>query len=188
MTKEQNRQFSCGVYMGALAVSNTVTLILIGGSSYLIGLLEIKDISSFTCLTLTYILYAMNMIGLMVILALNYDRFIAVWYTFKFSAFCTAARTKVIICTICFSCIFSFIFNIPHIFTTNKQHICQGYATETLATHIFSWISIGIYSVIPFLFILVTNSVIIYSHRQLFSSYQINDTGSVKKVSEVGQV
>ena len=186
MRKKSNRRLSCSIYLIALAVSDCGVVVQ---NLYGWVISEIVRFQAFAkmqlqwdCILNTYVLYSTAMNGTFIIIAMTFDRWIAVCHPLKASAICTRHRAAVTTFTLA---VFSLVFNLSHIFTTKKIYgVCTGYAIGGLFSVIHSWFSIAIYAVIPFILLMIMNVMIIKSIRtssvfQGTSSFKGKPVGSV---------
>ena len=94
---------------------------------------------------------------------MTFDRFYSIIRPHKAASFNTVKRAKI---TIFFIIIFSIVFHIPHLFiTSNQGRTCVFYATglDSAANQFYYWSSFIIHFALPFVLLLIMNSVIIYT-------------------------
>ena len=100
------------------------------------------------------------------IISMTFDRFYSIIRPHKAASFNTIKRAKITIVSIV---IFSFLFNVPHVFlTSNDQRKCVpfGRAVSRLTDQFYYWLSFVANFAFPFMSLLVMNSVIIHSIRK----------------------
>ncbi len=179
MGKKSNQRSSCSIYLMVLALSDCIVILLNFYGwvlSDIIGFLNYAKMQfQWDCILTTYLLYSSSMNGMLNIIAMTFDRWIAVCYPLKASAVCTRHRAKVTAFVLAIVCL---VFNISHIFTTKKSFgICTGYAIGGLFSAVHSWLSIAVYAVVPFILLMVMNVMIIKSIR---TSFVFQGTSSFK--------
>ena len=94
---------------------------------------------------------------------MTFDRFYSIIRPHKAASFNTVKRAKI---TIVFIVIFSIVFHIPHLFiTSNQGRTCVFYATglDSVANQFYYWSSFIIHFALPFVLLLIMNSVIIHT-------------------------
>ena len=100
------------------------------------------------------------------ILNMTFDRFYSIIKPHKAASFNTVKRAKITIgCVV----IFSIIFNLPHLFTTTyegRQSVPFGQGMEYVQGQLYYWLSLFVNFALPFVFLLIMNSVIIHTLRQ----------------------
>ena len=163
VSKKQNRKLSSCMYMGALAVADTVVLISQGGIIVLVTwLAKICALYKINimCKVFAYSLFSAGFCGTMIILALLVERVIAVTRPLKAAALLSPRRAKTVIITII---IIGFAYNIPIIFSaTMEDHfgkqcvIVSGYASA-----IYHMSKIVLSGVLPLVAILTMNLTIL---------------------------
>ena len=95
------------------------------------------------------------------IVSMTFQRFYGIVQPHKAASFNTVRKSKIIIASIV---MFSFIYRFPHLFTTKIQGrfcIIYGKILGEAYGQFYYWLTLGINFVIPFLSLLVMNSVII---------------------------
>ena len=119
------------------------------------------------CLVANTIFFVSTFCSTYFIISMTFDRFYSIIRPHKAASFNTVKRAKTtIICIV----IFSFLFNIPHIFmTSNQQRQCVPFGKAAGFTgQFYYWLSFVVNYVFPFLSLLTMNSVIIHSIRKSF--------------------
>ena len=123
------------------------------------------DISWF-CTLHTTALWMTTLCGAMFIVNMTFDRFYSIIRPHKAASFNTVKRAKLtIVCIV----IFSILYNIPHLFVTlNEGRQCYpfGKRLDTMVGQFYYWLSIIINFVLPFVVLLIMNSIIIHTLRK----------------------
>ena len=99
------------------------------------------------------------------ILNMTFDRFYGILMPHKAASFNTLKRARIII--VC-SIIFSIGYNLPHLFISSEQGgqcVPYGNALKAIAGQIYYWLSYVTNFVLPFILLLIMNSVIIHTIR-----------------------
>ena len=114
----------------------------------------------------------------LLIVSMRFDRFYSIIIPHKAASFNTVKRAKV---TIVFIVIVCFSYNIPHLFVTDNigwECVPYGGALGTVLGEIYYWMSLTIQCVIPFILLLIMNSVIIHKirTRSLFK-HEVSSSG-----------
>ena len=96
---------------------------------------------------------------------MTFERFYSIVRPHKAASFNTVGRAKI---TISFIILFSIVYNIPHLFISdNEGWQCTpfGKASATIIGQIFYWFSFIVEFALPFVLLLIMNSVIIHKLR-----------------------
>ena len=99
------------------------------------------------------------------ILSMTFDRFYSIVMPHKAASFNTVKRAKITL-----ACIvaISFLYNLPHIFITSNENwecVPYGVARGKPVGDFYYWLSLIVHFVLPFILLLVMNSVIIHKLR-----------------------
>ena len=122
--------------------------------------------------------------GVLLILAMTFDRFYGIIRPHKSSSFNTVNRAKK---TCAFIIVFGIVFNIPHIFfSTNMGYDCVPYGTniEIIFGEIYYWLSFVVNFSFPFVALLIMNSFIIHTVRNRLKTASTNTNESRVKTSD----
>ena len=101
----------------------------------------------------------------LLIISMTFDRFYSIIRPHKAASYNTVKRAKITIACIV---LFSFMFNIPHLFITSHDGArCLPYGSnmQYLHTQFYYWVSFTINFALPFVLLLIMNCVIIYTLR-----------------------
>ena len=111
---------------------------------------------------------------------MTFDRFYSIIRPHKAASFNTVKRAKTTIgCVV----VFSIIFNLPHLFTTTyegRQSVPFGKGMEYVQGQLYYWLSLFVNFALPFVFLLIMNSVIIHTLRRR-SMLKIQHDSSAKE-------
>ena len=109
------------------------------------------------------------------ILNMTFERFYSIIRPHKAASFNTVKRAKIsVTCIVCVS----IVFNIPHLFTTKqvgKSCVPFGNAIVYITGQMYYWLSLTVNFFLPFLLLLIMNSIIIKTLRKrhmINSKYQ----------------
>ena len=117
------------------------------------------------CTIIITILAITMLFSTLLLVAMTFDRFYSIVRPHKAASFNTVKRTRIIIFT---SLLFSVILNIPHLFVSDHegwQCTPFGRASNKVYGEFFYWFSSVVGFVIPFIFLLTMNIVIIHKLR-----------------------
>ena len=127
------------------------------------------------CALTNGILFSAFLCGTLLILSMTFDRFYSIIRPHKAASFNTVKRAKItIVCII----IFSIIYNIPHLFIStheNWQCLPYGKAMEKPYGQVYYFFSFVVNYALPFVLLLIMNSVIIHKIRKRHVSKKTND-------------
>ena len=128
------------------------------------------------CTLAITILFAAFLCSMLLIVSMTFDRFYSIIKPHKAASFNTVKRTKItIICIISFSITYS----IPHLFVSSHngwQCMPYGNALKKPYGQFYYWLSFTINFVVPFVSLLVMNSVIINTLRKRSRFIDTNST------------
>ena len=102
----------------------------------------------------------------LILITMTFDRFYSILQPHKAASFNTVKRAKITIICITLG---SILFNIPHLFTSsNFGLVCIPYAnaSEEVLVYIYYWLGFMVDFAIPFVSLLIMNSVIIHILRK----------------------
>ena len=103
--------------------------------------------------------------SIFLLVSMTFDRFYSIARPHKAASFNTVGRTKIMIVAVV---LFSIVFNIPHLFTSDHQGwqcIPHGKANVNVYGQMYYWLSLFVQFVVPFVSLLSMNSVIIHKLR-----------------------
>ena len=101
----------------------------------------------------------------LLIMSMTFDRFYSIMRPHKAASFNTVKRAKITIACIF---IFSILYNVPHLFISDHQEwkcLPYGKAMKTTIGLFYYWLSFVIQFALPFISLLIMNSVIIHTLR-----------------------
>ena len=136
-------------------------------------------------LVITIVLIAI-MCSTLFILSMTFERFYSIIRPHKAASFNTVKRAKITILAIV---VFSILYHIPHLFiSANTGRVCVSYSTasEDIFVLIYYWLSFILDFALPFVLLLIMNSVIIHtlrkrSHLKLGSTNECQGEGQSQK-------
>ncbi len=134
---------------------------------------------SYECVTIASLANTSNMNGTLLLLAMTFDKFLAIKVPLKAPVYCTPSRTKRTCGAVC---IFSIVWNLPHWVLTklvNNGKTCASLQTRSQFGKIYSWASLVLNAFIPFILLVMMNGSIIMAIR--------NRGKQLKLVSEASQ-
>ena len=131
------------------------------------------------CIVAVPVLFASFLCSTLLIVSMNFDRFYSIIRPHKAASFNTVKRAKItIVCII----ILSTLYNIPHLFiTSNENWKCLPYGAAMGKPYgeFYYWFSFIINFAVPFVLLLIMNSIIIYKiqNRSQFRKMQDASAG-----------
>ena len=189
MLRREMRQTPTFLYLATLAVADTCVLYLSALKTWVrtISGFELLHMSNAGCKIIFFIIHFSINFSAWLIVAVTIERFLAVWYPLKANTLCSLSRARFIVLMIALI----FILN-SHIFWTAELHhypvsghsSCQAYAYENFVCNVFPWIHMVLYSFLPFVILLVFNSLIIVSlvkNKGIFSNMTKDERSSREK-------
>ena len=164
MIKPNNRKISTCIYMAAISINDSL---LMGFSmhDWLVGALKISQWHEWECKIAAYLDYFSLQCATYQVLAMTFDKFVAIKWPHRSAIHSTPRRAKVIILTIII-CVA--MYNLLHIYTTPVvAGNCYGYSAKSMLTKVYSWFTIVINAVIPFTLLIHMNYVIVENVKKV---------------------
>ena len=121
------------------------------------------------CRTYLYVLFTSYLCSTLLVIAMTFDRFYSIIAPHKAASFNTVKRAKITVACIT---IVSIFYNLPHYFLTsfdNWECIPYKNAKGNLFGEFYYWLSMVVQFVLPFVLLLVMNSIIIHKIRNRFT-------------------
>ena len=182
MFNKDNRRVYCYFYMGMLAVTDSTFLIaqLVYWCINLITKFDLPyEVQQGICSFLWPVIAGRALSGTYIIVAMTFDRLIAVKWPLKSLTWCTMKRARV---TTACVIIFCFLLKLPYAWVTKPVQRCVAFRVEkTLLVQTYYWINSAISSYIPFAILLIFNLLIIQTmkkRRKYFQDAKSSDSGS----------
>ena len=156
--QHNNRQTSFGIYLGMLAVSDTLAL-CISTAYWLSRLLSQSPLRDIDCQIIGWLMNSIQMFGSCLILGLTSDRLIAVRFPLKAAAWCDAKRARIV-----FGVIFVvvLIVNTPFAVYNHVEscNICAMGTPGSMVSFVYPWVTVCVGLVIPFVLLVSMNVAI----------------------------
>ena len=138
------------------------------------------------CSFTLYIMLSSSMCSNLFVVSMTFQRFYSIIRPHKAASFNTVKRTKItVVCIL----VFSLFFRFPHLFTSYfRERICFTYSKlwGEVFTQFYYWVTFALVSDIPFVSLIIMNSIIIKTLRQRSRSNLI-ETVRVRKKEGRGQ-
>ena len=109
------------------------------------------------------------------ILGMTFERFYSIIRPHKAASFNTVKRAKITIACII---LLSILFDVPHVFMTfkvGKNCIPYGYG-DSVVKQFYCWLSLVVNFFLPFVLLLIMNSVIIHTLRQRSMTLRVKES------------
>ena len=164
MFQPHNRRISCCVYMGLLAISDNVNLIvLIYYWTQTDGYPQPWTL--WACQTWVYLASTFTISGFFILTAMTVDRWIAVAFPLKARMLCTPRRA----CVTCLSLfIFTALYTLPKMFTASVVggRTCATFVIKSTLTVALSYANMILVYLMPFIIVFLFNYLIIRAVRR----------------------
>ena len=159
MFQPNNRRTSFGVYIGFLAMSDTLVLVSSTGF-WLKRLLTSTPLRDIECKIRGWTINSLQMNGFFIILGLTFDRLLAVRFPLKAVVWCTARRAK-LVCGSVFAIVW--LVNLPFFVYNHAKNglVCGMGTSRSVISLVYPWIVVGIGLVLPVVSLISMNAVII---------------------------
>ena len=189
MFQKKNRQTSCYFYMGVLSILDSLPILLSIPHWIMNDILYVHlefGKHRLFCQCLWYILVASNLSGTYIVMAMTFDRLVAVRWPLKAVTWCSMKKAKITSVIVTIGC---FLFRSGYIFFTDpvaplKCVAFQGKRSTIETVYYYSNLTVTCF--IPSTFLLTCNILIILTlkHR---GKYFKKDKGSVDVSTAVSQ-
>ena len=185
MFQRENRRTSFGIYIGVLAISDTLVLCT-KLTNWLVRLSLSSPLLDAHCKMLGYVINAIQMNEYFIILGFTSDRLMAVRYPLKALVWCTARRAKIVCCT---GCAIALLVNIPYMILNHvENNVCAMGTPGSVASVVYPLFTVFIGLVVPFISLTSMNAVIIIAIRRrlrFLSKYAPGGSRSAVEATEM---
>ena len=185
MFQRENRRTSFGIYVGVLAISDTLVLCT-KLTNWAVRVSLSNPLRDVDCKMMAYLVNALNMNGYFIILGFTFDRLMAVRYPLKALYWCTARRAKIVSGT---AFVVAFVVNVPFVvFNHVENKVCAMGAPGSVASVVYPLLAVFVGLVVPLLSLTCMNAVIIMGIRQRLrfrSTYAPDGSGSAVEATEM---
>ena len=183
--QKDNRRVTCYFYMGALAVTDSIAMTVIVIYWLLIDVTQLAipyDTHSLICSVFWPIASISSMSGTYIIIAMTFDRLIAVKWPLKSLTWCTLKRARVtVLCLI----LFASLVKLPYVWITKPVPRCLAFQVErTPLVQAYYWFNLAAGSYLPFTILLVLNVLIIQAlqkRRNYFDKDRSAESGTTSR-------
>jgi len=157
MFQRNNRNTSLGIYLGILAVSDT--LVLCVSTAYWSLYVSSTPLRDIDCQIRGWLTNSLQMFGFCIILGLTSDRLIAVRFPLKAAVWCVAKRAK-LICGSTFAVVW--LLNAPFAVYNHVEscNICSMGTPGSVVSFVYPWVTVCVGLVIPFVLLVSMNVII----------------------------
>ena len=171
MIKPNNRKVSTCIYMAAISVNDNLMLLL-ASHAWLVTATDIHHWHVLECKMNVYFAYFSLQTATYQVLVMTIDKYVAIKWPHRAATYSIPRRAKIIILVIS---ILVLIYNLPHFsITTLVQGKCYGYSVKSILTKIYSWLTIVINAIIPFVLLIHMNYVIVKTVRKSRKMFRSN--------------
>ena len=171
MIRPNNRQVSTCIYMAAISINDNLMLLFVL-HDWLVSAMNIHKWHEFECKIHVYNVVFSLQNATYQVLGMTVDKYVAIKWPHRAATYSSPRRAKIIILTIF---ILVLIYNMPHFFiTTLIEGSCYGYSVKSIFTKVYSWFNIVLYAIIPFIFLIHMNYVIVKTVRNSRKMFRTN--------------
>ena len=150
---------------------NDNTMMCVEVHAWLVDAVKIHGWYDWECKYIVFLEYFALQCATYLIMAMTFDKYVAIKWPHKAATYSCPTRAKIIICTIVTS---AAMYNLGHFFITAvKEGNCYGYSAKITLTKVHSWTTIVLNAVIPFTLLIHMNYVIVKTvknSRKIFRS------------------
>ena len=148
MKKPNNRKMSTCIYMAAISINDN-TMMILALLIYLRSAVQIHKPYPLWCKIISYLGLLVVQNSTFQVLAMTFDKYIAIKWPHKAATYSTPSRSKRIVLGIY---MFVLIYNIPIIFMSKFMgNSCISYVNDYTVTKVYSWHSFVINATVPFM-------------------------------------
>ena len=159
--QKHNRDVSSSLYLVMLAFSDNFVLATLAYAWTINNLFS--GLSLVECTIFVALLYTGTFNGMLLILSLTVDRFIAVCYPLSANIYCSHRRVRLVGVL---SLVISLGVNAPHLWLTHvENNNCIAFGDGTTFANVYSWIGIILNSIVPFVTLVTLNTAILLKFR-----------------------
>ena len=164
MLQRKNRHTTCCIYMAYLAISDTLIL-LYGAFTWFDARYQLIPKTDLSCGIANLFLGVVSNFNVMLLVALSLDRFLAIKFPLKAPVLCSVRRANISLVSIA---VVAVVFTLPILFTAKSPdgRICAAHASGTLLDQIHAVVSLLLFSIVPFCFLLFMNIAILIVIRR----------------------
>ena len=186
MLQEHNRQLSCCIYMGALAITDNLFLLVMFHQWVSSDIITARYFTRMECKALCAIFIMLSFSSIFIVLSMTFDRFLAVCYPLHAASWCTARRAKITIVVIIIT---MFFYSIPVGLYSDMidSKRCAILIVKNPISIVYSWLGIVLGSAVPYTVIITLNVSIIKAIRGRNSLFH-NDKHRVKHNEDLSRV
>ena len=164
MLQPQNRKISCCVYMAGLAVSDngallTMTYFWVVTDGYP------QPWTDFSCKLWVYIVLLTTAGSAFILVVMTADRCLAIRFALKARVWCTAYRAKIGL-AITVGCVAIVYIPIALMSGVVDGKVCASFAVKSQLSLVLSYVNLVLIPVIPFVLIVVMNTLIVMTVHQ----------------------
>ena len=182
LSKKQNRTVSCNVYMGALAIADTMVLISQGGMTILVNwLTKIINLEKQHIMrkVFSYFMFSASYSGTLIILALLMERVIVLTRPLKAAVLLSSKRAMIVVIILVME---SFAYNVPFIFSATMvdhfglQCVCApGIGQIPAIYHMSRVVLSGVLPLVAIFTMNLRSSVLSSHHNTNRNIFQLSD-------------
>ena len=171
MIKPNNRKMSTCIYMAAISVNDNVMLLL-ALHAWLVTAVNIHHWHVLECKLNIYFAYFSLQTATYQVLVMTVDKYVAIKWPHRAATYSIPRRAKITILAIS---VLVLIYNLPHFFiTTLIQGECYGHSVKSILTKIYSWFTIVLNGIIPFVLLIHMNFVIVKTVKDSHKLFRSN--------------
>ena len=184
MMRPNNRKVSTCIYMAAISVNNNIMMCL-ALRNWLV-LVVFRHGLIWECKIAAYFVNFSLQSSAYQILAMTFDKYIAIKWPHRSSVYSTPRRAKIILLAVF---LFALIYNGPHLLLANVVgEVCLTYTIGGTVVEMYSWITFLVNGIIPFLLLIHMNYAIVQTVRKSQKMFKSNanatGTGSIAYKNE----
>ena len=163
MTKPNNKKVSTCIYMAAISINDNLMMFL-ALYDWLVVVKNISEWKLLECQIFNYFTGIFLQSSTYQILAMTFDKYVAIKWPHRASVYSTPRRAKIIILCL-FICALNY--NVPHLLVSGLVgEQCVFFAISGTITKVFSWTSFIVNGIIPFSMLIHMNYVIVRTVRK----------------------
>ena len=164
MQRPNQRNLSVSVFMSALAVADSIVLILdfINNWINFVSGVHLKSSSHAFCQIYNFVFTTAYTYSAWLVVCVSMERFIVVWYPLRAKLICTVRRSIIVVCVVPVLCAVFHSYNFI-IWEISEDGVCDLDADYSyFSGQIYPWLNAVVYSYLPVAILLCSNGALIY--------------------------
>ena len=172
MIKPNNRKMSTCIFMAAISINDNM-MILLALYDWLVAAMKVYQMVGLECRIASYFVLVGLQNSTFQVIAMTFDKYIAIKWPHKAATFSTPRRAKLTIMGILI-CVL--VYNIPHLFLSRMfGDVCIAYAAGGIIMKVYSWMTFSLNGAVAIVVLIYMNYVIVKKVRSSRKMFRDNE-------------